>query len=105
METVEAKGWQNGIIASGGIRSALDVFRAQVLGANAVGMAGNILRLVREGGTLLAIQRIRQLLEAVKDFYTLTGCTRGTELRQVRYYFTGDLAAAVRSFSYGEKRI
>ena len=105
LETVEAKGWQNGIIASGGIRSALDVFRAQVLGANAVGMAGNILRLVREGGTLLAIQRIRQLLEAVKDFYTLTGCTRGTELRQVRYYFTGYLAAAVRSFSYGEKRI
>ena len=105
LETVEAKGWQNGIIASGGIRSALDVFRAPVLGANAVGMAGNILRLVREGGTLLAIQRIRQLLEAVKDFYTLTGCTRGTELRQVRYYFTGDLAAAVRSFSYGEKRI
>ena len=52
---------------------------------------------------LLAIQRIRQLLEAVKDFYTLTGCTRGTELRQVRYYFTGDLAAAVRSFLRGKR--
>ena len=65
-------------------------------------MAGNILRLVQAGGTQEAIDWIRKLLEAVKDFYTLTGCTREDELRQVRYYFTGDLAAAVRSFPYGE---
>ena len=102
LEVVEARGWQKGIIASGGIRTALDVFKARMLGANAVGMAGNILRLVQAGGTQEAIDWIRKLLEAVKDFYTLTGCTREDELRQVRYYFTGDLAAAVRSFPYGE---
>lgn len=104
LEVVEAKGWQKGIIASGGIRTALDVFKAQMLGANAVGMTGNILRFVRNGGgPQRAIDWIRQLLEAVKDFYTLTGCTRVEDLRQVRYYVTGNLAAAVRTLPYGEK--
>lgn len=102
-EVVEARGWQQGIIASGGIRTALDVFKAQVLGANAVGMAGNILRSVQERGTRYTIDWIGRLQEAVKDFYTLTGCTEAGQLRQVRTYCTGDLAAALRSLSYGKK--
>lgn len=102
-EVVEAAGWQQGIIASGGIRSALDVFKAQVLGANAVGMAGNILRSVQERGTRYTIDWIGRLQGAVKDFYTLTGCTEVGQLRQVRYYCTGSLAAALHSFSYGKK--
>lgn len=102
-EVAETWGWQQGIIASGGIRSALDVFKAQVLGANAVGMAGNILRSVQERGTRYTIDWIGRLQEAVKDFYTLTGCTEVGQLRQVRFYVTGSLAAALHSFSYGKK--
>lgn len=102
LEVVEARGWQQGIIASGGIRTALDVFKAQVLGANAVGMAGNILRLIQERGTRYTIEWIGRLEEAVKDFYALTGCTEVGQLRQVRHYETGDLAAALHSFSYGK---
>ncbi len=101
MEVVEAAGWQQGIIASGGIRTALEVVKAQVLGANAVGMAGNILRFVHEGGAALAVSRIMTLLEQMKDFYVLLGCVNSTQLRRARYYLTGETADAVRSLGIG----
>lgn len=100
LEVRAAKGWQQGIIGSGGIRTALDVFKAQVLGANAVGMAGNILQKLQQEGVEGTVRWIRQCLESVKDFYTLSGCNTVQELRQVRYYFTGELADAYRFFAY-----
>ena len=100
LEVCAAKGWQRGIIGSGGIRTALDVFKAQVLGANAVGMAGNILRLICEKGVEETAGWLKQCQEDLKDFYTLTGCKNAQELRQVRYYFTGEMADAYRFFAY-----
>jgi len=101
-EVVGVRGWQQGIIASGGIRSALDILKAQLLGANAVGMAGNVLKRVVEDGTEAAITRMKQCLEALKDFYALTGCEQIGQLRQVRYYVTGELAEALRWLSQDE---
>ena len=100
LEVCAAKGWQQGIIGSGGIRTALDVFKAQVLGANAVGMAGNILQMICQKGVQEAVDWLRKCQEALKDFYALTGCKNVQELRQVRYYFTGEMADAYRFFAY-----
>ncbi len=99
LDVVRVTGWQHGVVASGGIRSALDILKAQVLGANMVGMAGNLLRMVQEESPQKAIQWIHTTLERVKDFYTLTGCTQVETLQKVRYYLTGNLAAAYAACS------
>lgn len=99
LEVVSVTGWQEGVVASGGIRTALDIVKAQVLGANMVGMAGNLLHLVQKESPQKAIQWINNTLESVKDFYTLTGCTQAGALQTVRYYLSGNLAAAVAARS------
>lgn len=96
---VRAAGWGTRVICSGGIRSALDIVKAQVLGACAVGVAGPILRCIQAGGPQSAINWIRETNERVKDFYTLSGCTKREELRRIRYYITGDMAAALSQLS------
>jgi isopentenyl-diphosphate delta-isomerase len=96
-EVVSQTGWQGGVIASGGIRSGLDVVKSQVLGANAAAMAGNVLRIVLKQGVEAAADMILRDLEAIKDFYVLLGCRKASELRKVRFYLTGDTADAIRS--------
>ena len=88
-------GWGNGVIASGGIRSALDVVKAQVLGASAVAMAGNLLQKIQQEGTEETIHFLQRLLNKVLDFYTLLGCRTFRDLHEARYYLTGETAQAV----------
>ena len=100
LEVVPVMGWQHGIIASGGIRTALDVVKAQVLGASAAAMAGNILRVVLKHGSEEAAGRILRCLENIKDFYVLLGCQNAAQLRRARYWLTGAMAEAVRSLEH-----
>ena len=89
---------EQGIIASGGIRSSMDVLKALILGAKAVGMAGNILKALTDGGVENATQEINTLNEKLRDFMVLVGCKKISQLTKVPVYFTGDVESARNQF-------
>lgn len=70
------------VIASGGIRSALDMAKALCLGAQLVGVAGPFLKtLVKEGEDALVAQ-INSWRETFQAILLMTGARNLTELRQ-----------------------
>jgi isopentenyl-diphosphate delta-isomerase len=99
---LEAKGVltkQQGLIATGGLRTGLDILKALVLGANAVGMAGNILKFLVDGGVDNATAEINSLLHNLKDFMVLTGSKTVPQLTQVPVYYTGEVYEALRTLN------
>ena len=72
---------QRGILASGGIRTGMDVVRALMLGAEGVGLALPFVRAVKRGGVERAIEFGRRLDYVIRTAMTLTGCRRVAELR------------------------
>jgi isopentenyl-diphosphate delta-isomerase len=68
------------VIASGGLRTGLDVVRALALGARAGGMAAPILRAQRAGGEDAAVQLLERLLAVIRAGLLLTGCRRPADL-------------------------
>ncbi|MBX3161808.1 MAG: type 2 isopentenyl-diphosphate Delta-isomerase [Deltaproteobacteria bacterium] len=72
-------------IASGGMRSGLDVARAIALGARAGGMAAPMLRAQRDGGADGVRRAIDRVVASIRAVCLLTGCAR-----------VGDLARAPR---------
>ncbi|MCI4319804.1 MAG: type 2 isopentenyl-diphosphate Delta-isomerase [Thermoplasmata archaeon] len=77
------------VIASGGVRSGLDVARALVLGATAAGIAGGVLRAASTSfeATLTELQ---DLVHELRVAMFLTGSRTVTELRQAPYVLTGE---------------
>ncbi len=80
------------LIASGGIRSGLDVARAIVLGASAAGTAGGVLR---AASTSYAATRteLEQIVHELKVAMLLTGSRTVPELRKATYRVTGETRA------------
>jgi len=68
------------VVASGGLRSGLDVARALALGARCGGMAAPVLRAQRAGGTEAAAQLLERLATTIRTVLLLTGCRRPSEL-------------------------
>jgi isopentenyl-diphosphate delta-isomerase len=62
------------LIASGGIRTGLDVTKAVALGACVAGVALPVFRAYREGGTAAAGQFIERLTAGLRTAMVLTGC-------------------------------
>lgn len=85
-----------GIVATGGVCTSLDILKALILGANAVGMAKIILTKLLNESEDSAIYEINKLQAQLKDFMVLCGCTRIKQLPKVPVYFTGEVAAARR---------
>lgn len=79
------------IIATGGVRSALDIAKALALGADTVGMAGNILNKILVGGETAAIEEIRNMLAMLRNIMVLTGSKRISDLRSAPILFSGSL--------------
>jgi len=77
------------VIASGGIRSGLDVARAIALGANAAGTAGGVLR---AAATSFEATRdeLRQLVHEFRVAMFLTGSRTVQELRNAPHVITGE---------------
>jgi isopentenyl-diphosphate delta-isomerase len=77
------------VVASGGIRSGLDVARAIALGATAAGIAGGVLRAASTG-----FEETREELEALvhelKVAMFLTGSARVEDLRRAPFVITGE---------------
>ncbi|MFZ1022941.1 MAG: type 2 isopentenyl-diphosphate Delta-isomerase [Thermoplasmata archaeon] len=80
------------VIASGGIRSGLDVARALTLGATAAGTAGGVLRAASTGYAETR-RELDQLIHELKVAMFLTGSRSVEELRKAPYLVTGETRA------------
>jgi isopentenyl-diphosphate Delta-isomerase len=77
------------VIASGGIRSGLDIARAIVLGASAAGTAGGILRAASTGYAETKAE-LEHLVYEFKVAMFLTGSRTVRELQRAPYVLTGE---------------
>lgn len=68
------------VIATGGLRSGLDVARALALGARCGGLAAPVLRAQRVGGSEGALQCLDELVRSVRTVMLLSGCARAADL-------------------------
>ncbi len=72
------------VLASGGIRTGLDVARALALGATACGMAGAVVRALGSEGETAARRLLGLVVEELRVTLVLTGCRRAGDLAHVR---------------------
>ncbi|SEC55664.1 isopentenyl-diphosphate delta-isomerase [Paramicrobacterium humi] len=79
------------LLASGGVRTPLDVVRALALGASAVGVAGGFLRILRQDGRDALIAEIRRWLEQITAITALLGQTSPAGLRNTDVVITGEV--------------
>lgn len=79
------------IIASGGVRSPLDVVKAGVLGAKAVGVAGYFLEVLVHDGEEALDQVIADWQVAIVRLLTLLGCRSFSDLSTVDFILQGGL--------------
>jgi isopentenyl-diphosphate delta-isomerase len=77
------------VVASGGVRSGLDVARAIALGATAAGTAGGVLRAASTGFEETRTE-LETLLHELKVAMFLTGSRTVQELRRAPYVVTGE---------------
>lgn len=79
------------LIGSGGIRTAMDAMKAIILGANVVGMSGELLSFLMHGGMFQAEHFLREFEYKLKALMLLTGSKDLTALKEVPYRLTGRL--------------
>lgn len=79
------------VIGSGGVRNSLDVVKALVLGADMVGISGEILSYLVHGGIDNAREYLKDLTHKVKIIMVLLGVDNIEDLRKVDYKVTGRL--------------
>lgn len=79
------------LIASGGIRTATDILKAMVLGADYTAMSGELLRFLLMGSYEYARDFLARLMEHTKKGMLLLGCQNLTQLHKVPYTMTGVL--------------
>ncbi len=77
------------IVASGGVRSGLDVARAIVLGATAAGTAGGVLRAASTSFEATRTE-LEQIVHELKVAMLLTGSRTIPDLRKAAYRVTGE---------------
>lgn len=80
------------IFATGGIQTPLDVLKAQILGARAVGVAGHFLNTVLTADTAGLISEIQQWQNHLAKLYTLVGAHTFEDLERVEYVLEPNLS-------------
>ncbi|WP_405164565.1 type 2 isopentenyl-diphosphate Delta-isomerase [Nocardia sp. NBC_01499] len=80
------------IVASGGIRTPLDVARALALGANATGVAGVFLETLVRKDTAALVETIRTWLDQLRHILTVLGASTPADLAGCDLLLTGDVA-------------
>ncbi|WP_100402449.1 type 2 isopentenyl-diphosphate Delta-isomerase [Bacillus sp. FJAT-42315] len=78
------------VIASGGMQNSLDVFKALILGANAVGMAGFLLKVLLQDGFDSLLAEIKELHEDLHVMMCALGATSIEELQQAPVVIKGE---------------
>jgi len=79
------------IIASGGIRNALDVIKALRLGANFIGMSGWFLNIVKDNTLEHAIKEVENLIEGLKGIMCVLNAKNIGSLKEKPIIFSHDL--------------
>jgi isopentenyl-diphosphate delta-isomerase len=79
------------LLASGGVRSPLDVLRCLALGAHAVGVSGAFLHAVLSGGPEALIGMVRDWLEQLAKIQALLGAPTVASLTGTDLLLTGDV--------------
>lgn len=85
------------MIASGGVRSGIDVAKAIALGANVAGMAAPLLKPAFEGGCEAVVGRLRMVMEELKVAMFLTGARRVDDLEKARVVVKGETGRWLRA--------
>jgi isopentenyl-diphosphate Delta-isomerase len=79
------------VIATGGLRSGLDVARALALGATCGGLAAPVLRAHRQGGYEGALRFLDELVHSVRVVSLLCGCRRASDLSRAPRHLGAEL--------------
>lgn len=84
IEVVEAVGEKGiSIIASGGVANAINCVKSLALGADAVGIAGSILRSYFQYGEVKTVEHIEKMLCEIKKIMLMVGAKNIAELKRV----------------------
>jgi len=87
------------LVASGGLRTGMDLAKAIALGACMGGFALPLIRAVDAGGKDAVIQRLEHYRAVLRGAMTLTGSRTLTELQRGKVYVEPALAELARSYS------
>ncbi|MFT4294672.1 MAG: type 2 isopentenyl-diphosphate Delta-isomerase [Micropruina sp.] len=77
------------LLASGGVRSPLDVVKALALGARAAGVAGVFLKPASEGGAEALVPIVRRWLAQLRQLHALLGAAEPAELQRTDLLLRG----------------
>ncbi len=86
------------IVSSGGIKTAQDVVKSLVLGADIVGIGGEILSYLMHGGFEAAKEYVESLIYKTKALMLMLGCKNTKELKKSEYILTGTLKELVNRY-------
>lgn len=97
------------VLASGGIRSAYDIFKALCLGAQAAGTSGTVLTHLMNHGVEETISLIKQWQEELRLLYTLVGARTTNDLKYQSLIFSGAVkdwceAREISLVKYGRRK-
>ena len=79
------------LIASGGIKTAIDIVKALVLGADMTAMSGEVLSYLMHGGYEFAKEFLDSLIYKLKMIMVMLGARNISELKNVDYKIFGKL--------------
>jgi isopentenyl-diphosphate delta-isomerase len=79
------------LISSGGIRTSMDIIKSLCIGGDLVGISGEILKHLIEGGYDKANKYMRDLTYKIRVLMLLTGSKNIEELKKTPYKVKGDL--------------
>jgi isopentenyl-diphosphate delta-isomerase len=93
------------VVATGGVRTGLDVAKALALGATAAGVAHPLLRPAVHGSALDVVVEVETMLESLKVAMYLTGCRVVDDLSEQKLILSGELVESLNSLGIDVSKV